>query len=257
MFNKQQKNGKWLSLHLAQQVKWFALVAVALLLSLSQNPRVALADTCTASGFGAVWSAITWSCGHVPLATDTVVIPAGIFPRTLDTDATIAGLTIDNGAALFELNGHTLTVNGNVVNNSADGIGTAASGTLNIKGSSCSTKATLTGNGGLFAAPGPFTINVTNVDTSGFTGGLSGISTGPVTVSGTGTAQTGTTRTAPKTLTYNITACAKSAAVGGVAERISLTTAQQAQLWLREWGFIAMSVVLIVSGVGLWLARKR
>jgi len=36
-----------------------------------------------------------------------------------------------------------------------------------------------------------------------------------------------------------------------------LIPAQQAQLWLREWGFIVAGVVLAVGGVGLRLARKR
>ncbi len=47
-----------------------------------------------------------------------------------------------------------------------------------------------------------------------------------------------------------------SAAVGGVAERISLTPMQEGQLWLQEWGIIALGSVLAVVGVVL-AVRKR
>ncbi len=49
----------------------------------------------------------------------------------------------------------------------------------------------------------------------------------------------------------------KSAAVGGVAERISLTPMQEGQLWLKEYGLIALGCVLAVVGAGALAWRKR
>jgi hypothetical protein len=99
---------------------------------------------------------------------------------------------------------NTLTVNGNVVVSNVTTIGADNTGTLNIIGSSCSTPATLTGAGFFGLPPSPagltLTVNVTNVDTTGFTGVAVN---GTVTVNGTGTARTGTTNS----IAYNITQC--------------------------------------------------
>ncbi|MDM8519788.1 hypothetical protein QUF64_07055 [Anaerolineales bacterium HSG6] len=211
----------------------------------SSTPPAAYAATCTSTGVTTDWNtATTWTgCGvtGLPTATDDVVIAAG-HGVTLDIpSATIASLTVN---AFLNLNGNTLTVNGNVVNNSTGspgGIG-ALNSTLNINGSSCGTPATLTGAGDLFAI---LTVNVTNVDTSGFTGSKKAV--GTVVVNGTGVARTGTTND----IDYNITQCVTPvAAVGGVAEYIS-PPAQPAQGWLQKFGLIAFGAVLMVGGVGL------
>ncbi len=194
----------------------------------------------------------TWTgcAGGIPTATDSVVILAGDIVTLDVSSVTIAGLTTNGGGiGIIGLDGNTLTVNGNVLNDGQ--IESTVSSTLNINGVSCSTKATLTGSGFLFTAD-TITVNVTNVDASL----LTAHGFGTINVTGTGTARTETVGVAPNTLTFNITQC-KSAAVGGVAERISLTPAQQAQLWLREWGLIVAGVVLAVGSVGLRLARKR
>jgi len=45
--------------------------------------------------------------------------------------------------------------------------------------------------------------------------------------------------------------------VGGVAERITLTPVQEGQLWLEEYGLIALGCVLAVVGAGALAWRKR
>jgi len=53
------------------------------------------------------------------------------------------------------------------------------------------------------------------------------------------------------------TPATKSAAVGGVAERISLTPMQEGQLWLQEWGIIALGGLMLVVGLVVGISRKR
>jgi len=49
----------------------------------------------------------------------------------------------------------------------------------------------------------------------------------------------------------------KSASVGGVAERLTLTPMQEGQLWVQEWGLIALGGLMVVVGLGLGIRRKR
>jgi|GEM_PF-4908050 len=49
----------------------------------------------------------------------------------------------------------------------------------------------------------------------------------------------------------------KSASVGGVAERISLTPVQEGQLWLKEYGLIALGGLIMVVGAGALAWRRR
>ncbi|GEM_PF-6888613 len=52
------------------------------------------------------------------------------------------------------------------------------------------------------------------------------------------------------------TTCPKSAAVGGVAERISLTPVQEGQLWLKEWGMATLGGLMLLGSGVLWKVRK-
>jgi len=47
------------------------------------------------------------------------------------------------------------------------------------------------------------------------------------------------------------------AAVGGVLERMSLTPMQEGQLWLKEWGLLALGGLLAVVGLAMGVRRKR
>jgi len=49
---------------------------------------------------------------------------------------------------------------------------------------------------------------------------------------------------------------ANSGAVGGVAERISLTPMQAGQVWFKEWGLVALSGLMLLGGAVLWRVRK-
>ena len=76
--------------------------------------RSAQAATCTASTGN--WSAVgTWSCGHVPLVSDTCVMGNSI-TLTVDTTATCSSLTWPtsvNGASTLNISGtNSLTITG-------------------------------------------------------------------------------------------------------------------------------------------------
>lgn len=94
---------------------WIAWGLLGLLVSNS-----ALAAVCTSKNTGNWGSSSTWSCGHVPTQTDTVVLAAP-YIVTLDNNYTTAGLTVNSGAVLDD-NGNDLTVNGNVINNGTLGV---------------------------------------------------------------------------------------------------------------------------------------
>ena len=47
-----------------------------------------------------------------------------------------------------------------------------------------------------------------------------------------------------------------ASAVGGVAERISLTPMQAGQVWFKEWGLVALSGLMLLGGAVLWRVRK-
>ena len=88
---------------------------------------------------GGNWSvAENWRPARVPSAADTVLITApGTYSVTLDTDATVAGITLGGGdggtAQSFFTSGHTLAVNGQIQVNS-QGQFNLDSGTLAVKG---------------------------------------------------------------------------------------------------------------------------
>lgn len=91
----------------------------ALLLALAWSGE-AMAVTCTSLSAGNWNTAARWSCGHVPVAADTVVVAHNI---TLDANPTVAGLTINAGQTLNDNgNGFDITVTGNVVNNGTYGV---------------------------------------------------------------------------------------------------------------------------------------
>lgn len=98
----------------------------------------AVAAVCTSLSAGGWNTASRWSCGRVPLTTDTVVLAHNI---TLDQDRTVAGLTINSGI-VFNENGKDLTVTGSVINNGTFGVA-GGGGRLYMTGAGT----TLTGNG--------------------------------------------------------------------------------------------------------------
>jgi len=77
------------------------------------------AAVCTSLSAGD-WNVIArWSCGHIPVAADTVVIAHNAI--RMRGNYTVAGVTINAGAVLND-DGNNLTVNGNVVVNGQLGI---------------------------------------------------------------------------------------------------------------------------------------
>lgn len=86
----------------------------ALLLAVAWSGE-ATAAVCTSLSAGTWNTAARWNCGHVPLAADTVVVAHNI---TLNTNPTVAGLTVNGGVSLVDDNANrTLTVTGNLVIN--------------------------------------------------------------------------------------------------------------------------------------------
>ena len=112
---------------MSRQIKLYAWGMAALLATANAEAAVCT----TNAGTGAWGTAATWSCGHVPISTDTVVISRNI---TLSATSTIAGLTVDAGATLSG-NNRNLTVGGPV----------SISGTYNTGGGNLTT----TGGGAL------------------------------------------------------------------------------------------------------------
>src|SRR5487761_2204023 len=105
----------------------FLIVLVALLLWAG----AASAVTCT-SIRSANWSrSNTWSCGHVPRTTDTVVIASG-FTVNLNGSYTVAALTIDATGVIND-GGNTLAVPGKIVNHGTFGV-PGGGGTLDASG---------------------------------------------------------------------------------------------------------------------------
>lgn len=85
---------------------------VWLLLAVSAFAPGALAAVCTSLSAGDWNVAGRWSCGHIPLAADTVVIAHNAI--RMRGNYAVAGITI-NAGALLNGNGQNLTVNGAVV----------------------------------------------------------------------------------------------------------------------------------------------
>lgn len=77
------------------------------------------AAVCTSVSAGDWNSSARWNCGHIPVATDTVVIAHNAI--RMRGNYTVAGITVNAGAVLND-DGNDLTVNGNVVINGQLGI---------------------------------------------------------------------------------------------------------------------------------------
>ena len=108
-------------------MKYLATIIIAFLLLLaaaasSHAAPGAPAAICTSTGTGNWNTAATWSCGHVPLSADDVVIASG-HTVTLDTDDAIASLTV-SGTLTFgdDKTDRTLSVSGNVLIHSSGAI---------------------------------------------------------------------------------------------------------------------------------------
>ncbi len=109
----------------------------ALLLALAWSGE-AMAAVCTSMSAGD-WNVVArWSCGHIPVAADTVVIAHNAV--RMRGNYTVAGITINAGAVLND-DGNDLTVNGNVVINGQ--LGTNQGGALRMR----TAGATLSGTG--------------------------------------------------------------------------------------------------------------
>ncbi len=91
-----------------------SIIKLSALLVLSLLSMGAEAAVCTSLSAGTWNSAARWSCGHVPLAADTVVINHNAI--TLAANYTVAGLTVNAGMALAD-GGNTLTITGDLTNN--------------------------------------------------------------------------------------------------------------------------------------------
>lgn len=89
------------------------------LLSLMVFAGEATAAVCTSVSAGRWDQAARWDCGHVPLATDTVVIAHNNVQ--MRGNYAVAGLTINTGAVLDD-NGNRLTVSGDVTINGTFGV---------------------------------------------------------------------------------------------------------------------------------------
>lgn len=100
----------------------------AIFLALALLSAGAQAAVCTTNAGTSGWgTASTWSCGHVPLATDTVEITRNI---SLGANRTVAGVTVSAGATLSGGN-RNLTVSGPVV---VDGTYSTGGGDLTTTG---------------------------------------------------------------------------------------------------------------------------
>ena len=124
---------------------WLSALTLIAMAAFAQN---AWAAVCTSLSTGTWNTAARWSCGHVPVAADTVVIAHNI---TLNANPTVAGLTINAGQTLDDNgNGKDITVTGNVVNNGTYGVAgggdlfmTGAGTTISGTGSFIDTKLTI------------------------------------------------------------------------------------------------------------------
>ncbi len=172
----------------------FFLIAIlcAVFLNFGKANTV-LAATCTASATGN-WNTIgTWSCGHVPLSTDDVVVTAAAATTiTVDTAAVANTVTVTNTAVAGTQNiilavgsnsltisaGGGLTINGGGAANRNAQV-TVSSGTITVPGSVAfnnaraqfiSTGASTTNVGGNFGSGG--TLTTSGTGTFNFNGSL-------------------------------------------------------------------------------------
>lgn len=132
----------------------------ALLLAVSCAGE-AVAAVCTSLSAGNWNTAARWSCGRVPLATDTVVVAHNI---TLNIDTTIAGLTVNGGFTLNGNGGSVATVTGDVVINgtvSNDGRINVTGAASNISGSGTFTDSRLYTSGAAVTIPAGSSLNFT------------------------------------------------------------------------------------------------
>ena len=111
---------------------------LGMLLALSAFAQGTLAAVCTSLSAGDWNVAGRWDCGHIPVATDTVVIAHNAI--RMRGNYTVAGITINAGSVLND-DGRNLTVNGNVVINGQ--LGTNKGGALRMR----TAGATLSGTG--------------------------------------------------------------------------------------------------------------
>ena len=167
----------------AMRLTLVSIVLVGLVtVSLFYVTRPAYAATCTSNASGDWGTTGTWSCGHVPISTDDVVIAAG---HTVSYDggtSTILSLTT-NSTGVFSFNDNasdSLTVSGTVTNGGT--IQTVSAGgtrvhTLNVGGNFTNngTFTTLAGddplnvvlNGGAQTISGTTTFNNLTINASG------------------------------------------------------------------------------------------
>lgn len=148
----------------------------------------AQAAVCTTNATGNWGTGGTWSCGHVPVAADTVVISRAI---TLSASSTIAGLTVNAGVT-FSGNNRNLTVSGPVL----------ISGTYNTGGGDLTTN-----SGGSLTVNGTFNFNNGNAAINGNVaiGGTLTSGGDNLQMTGTGTTLSGTGNIVDSTIEIDAT----------------------------------------------------
>jgi len=172
------------------------------------------AATCTSNASGNWNTAGTWSCGHVPLVTDDVVI-AATHTVTMDLSSGATGLSLTiNGTLAFGSNAYTLTIStGGVTINSGGNItGTAAS--------------IITTSGSLVANSTSITSTTVSITMTGASKTISGTGTVPFltinnTVTNNGTLTVSTKLAGSSTLTNGASATLN---IGATAANLILTT---------------------------------
>lgn len=221
------------------------------LLMLAMLSAGAQAAVCTTNAGAGTWgTAATWSCGHVPVAADTVVISRNITAAA----ATIAGLTVNAGITLTD-GGNTLTITGGLTNN---GI-ISGTGIMNVTGAASvvSGSGTFAGSRLYFSGAAP---SIAAGSTLSFTGtsrlyagrNAAGttVATSVLTINGTinGSGQTGGTGT-PWIRLYATNTIVSST---GVITATGTATIQFRAATLTNNGNVTIGTIVRNSGTGTW-----
>ncbi len=159
----------------------------------------------------------------------------------------------EKGVAIEVLEGSTNIANGGTVSFGSTAVGTPVTKTFTISNTGMAnlTLAGLTAPAGFSIATGFGSTTIAPGGTTTFQIKLDATATGAP--SGTLSFTNNDTTKTPFNITLNgtVSNAPVPAAVGGVAERLSLTPMQEAQLWLKNWGMVALGSVLVMVGAGL------
>ena len=254
-----------------QLISRITYTLMIVLLALAFLPaRPAYAAACNSNGTGN-WNTVgTWSCGHVPLAADTVTIGAGhtvtVDTAAVATSVTITGPTSNNGLTVSGSN--SLTISGSIATNSgsnnqtttiAVGAGTLTAGSIAITGGGGNRVAVLSVSTGTIFVTG-------NITFAGNTGNPQLTFTGAGTLNIGGNLGTGGTF-APSTGTVNFNGAAQTVGPysyynltlsGSGVKEISTGTSVANTLWIQGAGGSGNTQVHLAAGItvnaaNLWL----